>query len=59
MSVLITTPQGILDHPNNTSQAKALYSFPKDERFKLKAALNQNSGYNLPSSFLLTNPSTL
>jgi len=34
MSVIISTPEQILNHPVNTSTAKNLYSFPRDVRFK-------------------------
>lgn len=51
MSVIVSTPDQILNHPINTSTAKQLFSFPKEVRFKPTAkGICAQTSYPLPST---------
>jgi hypothetical protein len=51
MSIKISSSEQICKHPGNTSTAKALYSFPKEKRFRKRKDANLTASYNVPSSF--------
>lgn len=51
MSIITSTPEQINRSPHNSSTAKSLYSFPKEERFNsLHRATSNDRFYTLPDT---------
>jgi hypothetical protein len=51
MSVIVSTAEQISHCPTNSSPAKALYSFGRTERFKVRPAYNNSLCYDKKSLF--------